>query len=156
MLISSLAVSNFFVQKSLDTGVELNPMKVIKMVYIAHGWHLALKNNPLIDEAVEAWRYGPIVLRVYQEFRHFRDQQITQMYEKFERGYLYIPTVRDQETVYFLEKVWEAYCGLSGLQLSTITHKPDTPWHQTWNKYNKNKNIPNNIIKKYYRSLVQN
>ncbi len=52
MPVLSLAVANFFVEKSISTGIELTPMKVIKMVYIAHGWHLAIKNSPLIAEAV--------------------------------------------------------------------------------------------------------
>ena len=33
----SLVVSNFFINKSIEEGVELTPMKLLKLVYITHG-----------------------------------------------------------------------------------------------------------------------
>lgn len=40
-------------------------MQVIKMAHIAHGYSLAIHNEPLVDEAVEAWKYGPVVPSLY-------------------------------------------------------------------------------------------
>jgi len=37
----------------------LTPMQVLKLAYIAHGWQLGLHGRPLINEPVEAWKYGP-------------------------------------------------------------------------------------------------
>ena len=52
----SLVVSNFFINKSIEEGVELTPMKLLKLVYITHGWFLGYNDRPLIQEPLEAWR----------------------------------------------------------------------------------------------------
>jgi len=44
-------------------------MKLQKLVYYAHGWHLALNNEPLIDEQVECWQYGPVISSLFHEFK---------------------------------------------------------------------------------------
>lgn len=58
-------IANFFVKKAQEEQIPLTLMKIIKLVYIAHGWHLAHKKSPLISEPVEAWPYGPVVPSVY-------------------------------------------------------------------------------------------
>jgi len=154
----TLAVANYFVGKSLDSGESLTPMKLIKLAYIAHGWHLAIKDEPLIDEAVEAWKFGPVVPSVYSRFRSYRDSQITKMAEMYSSGNVFVPMVQDTETMGFLDKVWSAYSKYDGWQLSAITHKDGTPWHKIWreeggaNKYAAC--IPNEIIQTHYKMLL--
>lgn len=156
MPVSSIAVANFFVEKSINTGIELTPMKVIKMVYIAHGWYLCIKDKPLIDEAIEAWKYGPVVPTVYEKFRSYRDQQITKMAQFSDCDSVQLPDIQDHEIIRFLENIWEVYSGFTGLQLSTITHQADTPWYKTWlsQKGNPHIIIPNDTIKDHYRKLA--
>jgi uncharacterized phage-associated protein len=158
MAISALSIANFFVEKSLATGTELTPMKAIKLVYIAHGWNLAINDAPLIDEAVQAWKYGPVVPSVYSAFKSFRNGQITQMTHVIENFQILSPQVADQTTKQFLERVWNVYCKLSGWQLSAITHENDTPWSITWNKNggaaHSGAIIPNELIAKHYKDLA--
>ena len=52
-------------------------MKLQKLVYIAHGWHLGLFDGLLISERVEAWRWGPVIESLYHEFKEFAKQPIT-------------------------------------------------------------------------------
>ena len=65
-----IIIANYFLSKY---GVDYNitPMKLVKLVYIAHGWHLGITNNALIDENPEAWKYGPVIPRVYHTFKKF-------------------------------------------------------------------------------------
>ena len=52
-------------------------MKLIKLVYIAHGWHLALENGKsLISEAVMAWKYGHVINSLYQKLKRYGSQDI--------------------------------------------------------------------------------
>jgi uncharacterized phage-associated protein len=44
-------------------------MKLIKTVFIAHGFYLASKDKPLVNEFVQAWKYGPVIDSVYHEFK---------------------------------------------------------------------------------------
>ena len=52
-------------------------MKMQKLVYLAHGWHLAIHDRPLISENFEAWPYGPVEEDLYHIFKPYRDAPIT-------------------------------------------------------------------------------
>ncbi len=42
----------------LTGGVD--KLKLLKLCYFAHGWHLAWNGRPLFSEPLEACRYGPV------------------------------------------------------------------------------------------------
>ena len=153
-----IAVANFFIGKSFDTGIEVTPMKVLKLVYIAHGWNLGLGRGPLINEAVQAWKYGPVVESVYREFKDYGDQKITAQGTSFEfTDFDYItPIVNDESTKALLNKVWDIYKNYNGLQLSTLTHQQGTPWDIVWNQEGGKRKtgsiISNALIEDHYRT----
>ena len=155
---SALAVANFFVDQSLNTGEELTPIKLIKLVYISHGWHLAAKDDELLSEAVEAWQYGPVVPSVYHKFKAYGNGQIKAFANEVHGQSFYVPKVNKEETVNFLQEIWDQYKQYDGLQLSTLTHLPDTPWHIVYNnpvnKAKKGVIIPNNLIKEHYKEKL--
>src|SRR5262245_29920187 len=68
---SALAVANYFLDLAKAKGLALDPMKLQKMIFFAHGWSLALYDEKLIDEPIQAWQYGPVVQSVYHEFKSF-------------------------------------------------------------------------------------
>jgi uncharacterized phage-associated protein len=151
---SPLAVANYFIQKSFDTGKELTPMKLVKLVYIAHGWHLALTDEPLINEAIQAWKYGPVINSVYHRFKKYGNTQITQTESEYISNQVVMPCVHDVLKT-FLNKIWEVYGHYNGVQLSSLTHQPNTPWYQVWHQSAGKKNqfviIPNDLIKLHYK-----
>lgn len=154
---TSLEIANYFIEKSLETGEELTPMKLNKMVYIAHGWYLALADQPLINEAAQAWKYGPVVPSVYRRFKSYGGSQITSLEPADDM--ITIPQVRDAELQQFLQRIWEVYGHLSGLQLSSLTHQEGTPWSNTRDQTGNSKDnggaiIPNDLIKKHYKEKV--
>lgn len=57
---TSIAVANAFLMLSKNNGVLLNQMQLQKLVYIAHGWNLAIYNSPLTEDEIIATDYGPI------------------------------------------------------------------------------------------------
>lgn len=157
---SPLAVANFFIQKSFDTGVEVATMKAIKLVYISHGWHLGLYESSLINEAVQAWKYGPVVESVYQEFKDYGNNNITKLYETTTDKGLTVTPIVENETIEFLNKIWEVYKNYDGLELSTLTHQKGTPWDIVWNENGGSKKksaiISNDIIQQHYKAKLSN
>jgi uncharacterized phage-associated protein len=163
---SPKAVANFFIKRSFDTGIELSPMKLLKLVYLAHGWHLGFFKEDLIDEPVEAWRYGPVVKSVYHQFKDYGDEKIDKFATQIEGlskemvSFKYVaPEVADNNKLKkLLNVIWESYKNHSGLQLSSITHQPGSPWDIVWNqqggKDKKSAIIGNDIIKEYYIGRV--
>ncbi|MCD8455896.1 DUF4065 domain-containing protein [Xylella taiwanensis] len=46
-------------------------MQVLKLVYIAHGWHLGFRQEPLLNKRVEAWRHGPVIRSLYEKVKKY-------------------------------------------------------------------------------------
>ena len=142
-----ILIANYFVKKSLDEDVQLTPMKLVKLVYIAHGWNLALQDRPLLSETVQAWKYGPVLPSIYHAFKQYGADQINEMAvpgnDEFEEI--------DAKTRELLDNVWGAYKNYTGSQLSTITHMVGTPWDAA-TKDGK-KNITDDAIKAHYKNL---
>jgi uncharacterized phage-associated protein len=150
-----ITIANFFIYKSIDEGMPITPMKVLKLVYIAHGWHLGLRKEPLLTEQTEAWKYGPVVESIYRAFKDFGKEDIDKV-RFFTRGDKkeLEELMSSNEDVQFLEKIWSTYKLYSGVQLSSLTHLPNTPWDITWNKNGgslmNGAIIPNSLIKEHY------
>src|SRR4051794_28085835 len=69
---SSFAVARYFIEQSQRDGIlDLTPMKVLKLVYIAHGWVLSSADAPLISESVQAWKFGPVIPSLYHYFKRY-------------------------------------------------------------------------------------
>ena len=155
-----LAVANYFIYKSIDEGVSITPMKVLKLVYIAHGWHLGIRKEPLITEQTEAWKYGPVVESVYVAFKKYgrNDIDAMQFFSKKDKSEFneLLANFNDRA---LLDKVWEVYRNYTGTELSALTHMPDTPWFTTWNKEGGSLKsgaiIPNAAIRSYYEKKAQ-
>ncbi|HIC8862892.1 TPA: Panacea domain-containing protein [Aeromonas hydrophila] len=139
------------VQIANNMQIPLTHMQLQKLVYIAHGFSLAAYNKPLISEPVSAWKYGPVIPRVYHEFKKFGGVVINS----------YAPHVQplaDPNDMNLLQSVVSAYGKLSGTQLSELTHRVDTPWYKTWltdlGYQQDNAIIPNHVIQSYYKDLL--
>jgi uncharacterized phage-associated protein len=118
-------VANEFLTLSVRDNIPLSPLKVQKLVYIAHGWSLVLRNEPLIKQSPEAWRYGPVIPELYQEFKRFGGSAITQ---KADIG---TQEEMDEESEGLIDAVWRKYKLFSASQLSTLTHEPGSAWQVT-------------------------
>lgn len=135
------AVANEFLERGGREQNLLTPMKLLKLVYIAHGWHLAVSGLPLFPEPVQAWKYGPVVPSLFHEFKVFGGQPITQLAHAsdqwtpgaepsgldFQVNRPFVPP-GDFNTIRMLEWVWKTYRHKTGPELSELTHKDGTPW----------------------------
>lgn len=153
------SIANVFLALAEAAGKRLTPLQLIKLVYIAHGWYLALTSKPLIRETPQAWQYGPVVPSLYQEFKEFGNSPITRRCEKFAFGTPseLPPDGEDGGLHRFLQKIWNVYGKYTGAQLSTLTHQVGTPWHDVWyNQGGKDRHgadIPNDLIRAHYQEL---
>jgi uncharacterized phage-associated protein len=152
--VSALAVANSFIKKGMDEGKVITPMQLIKLVYLANGWYLAWKDEPLITEAIEAWKYGPVVRSVYDHVGRRGTYDIKSLItfsKASEEPKAYVADEEDQKKI--IDLVWEKYGNYSGEQLSAITHISDSPWAKV--SSGKNTYIPNNLIGSYYKNLSE-
>lgn len=159
---SPSAVANYLIDKARKDGIDMTPMKLIKMIYIAYGWSIAAKNIKLFDEEIEAWKYGPVIPSIYHEFKHFGGQPIidcySQEYDPFQDEIARTPRVgrEDKDISEILDIVWDLYKDKSATALMRMTHQKDTPWDKVWNQEKKRMNgvISPESIQTYYETLI--
>lgn len=79
MKTNALSVANYFIDLAQKDNKPIHLLGLVKRVYIAHGFALALLGRELLDsrfDKVEAWRYGPVIPSVYHSFKQYRTKEI--------------------------------------------------------------------------------
>lgn len=146
-MVSAISVANEFIRLGMQDGNKFTPMQLLKLVYISHGWMLGFFNQPLINENIEAWKYGPVIPDLYQAVKNygraFVDREIPNS----------SPQQLTDEEKSVINFVYRKYGNLDGIRLSMITHQPGTPWsrvfsHEGWGDF-----IPNDVIRGHYSEL---
>ena len=140
----SRRIANYFirlVKSKLGKGPSIT--QVIKLVYMAHGWTLALRGQPLINEQAEAWSYGPVLPTVYYAFRRFGTDNL--------RSIDIYGDELDDDTRALLDRVYEMYGQLSAKDLSRLTHIDGGPWHQYYRGKDEYSPIPDDVIAAHYQ-----
>jgi len=146
MAVTSLAVANKFLELARESGYSLTNMQLQKLVFFAHGYHLALEGVPLYAEETKAWQFGPVIPDLYKHLQKYGKSEVTES----------IPTageVSDEEQVNVIDAVWDAYKGYDAWRLSDISHRKDSPWDKVWSNAPFGK-IDNDTVKQYYRKLL--
>lgn len=162
MAYDAKAVANYFLDKAESSGTTLTPMKLQKLVFFAHGWHLGLNDEPLISDPIEAWQFGPVVPSLYHEFKHERAGAITGRATELDlEDFKYqAPTVRDDDigAKKLMDSVWNTYGKLTAVQLSNLTHLPNSPWDLARKKYDgdmRSVPIDDDLIRTYFRQEAE-
>lgn len=159
---SPIAVANQFLDLAAHDSISLDPMKLQKLVYFAHGWHLAIVGEKLITEPVEAWKWGPVIPFLYYNLRKYGMQVITEFLEVETLFSSFIPKIKEcDENIKSLDVIrqtWDEYKNFSGIQLSNFTHIKESPWRNLYDKYGEHipyhaKIIDNNAIRKYFENM---
>lgn len=132
-------------------GLSMTNLKLQKLVYIAHGYKLGLCGSPLIDEAPQAWKYGPVIHSVYYQFKSYADRTINIDTSK-------IRCTLKEEDQTIIADVLDLYGADSAIDLVNLTHEADTPWDEVWNKQKGRRQlfaeIPDELIKNHFLKAV--
>jgi uncharacterized phage-associated protein len=64
-MIDCLDAARYFIVRAYNHGMEaeMTNMKVQKLLYYSQSLHLALYDEPLFEEEIQAWRYGLVCPR---------------------------------------------------------------------------------------------
>jgi uncharacterized phage-associated protein len=137
-------IANWFVTRAKRDGESLSIMTLLKLTYIAHGWHLEMRNAaPLFENQIEVWQYGPVIPDVYNSFR----QQGIHVSETI-HNVLDVELAKEDENL--LEQVYNIYGKLSAFQLSELTNMPGGPWDIATKAGGYYAPIPNELIHQHY------
>lgn len=138
----ALKIANWFISRAQRDDKILTVMMILKMCYIAHGWHLESREMPLFWNRIEAWQYGPVIRDVYFAFRL---QGLEVAEQALVEGEEIDPDVRE-----FLEEVYQIYGDLPAFWLSELTHVSGGPWDIATKERGYYALIPDALIKEHY------
>lgn len=171
MAFSAESIANELLRCARRASVSVSPMKLQKLVYYSHGWHLGIDGTPLILEQVQAWKYGPVIPALYHEFKMFGNAPISRDAVELRVAsdgevQTYTPDIESESNGIeedalaraLVDRIWDIYGGLSPIQLSRMTHQEGTPWYRVAAKFGFNPpsgiNIPNELIARYFKSKL--
>ena len=96
----------------------LSAMRLQKLVYYAQAWSLVWDDRALFSEPIQAWRDGPVVYDLWQQYKG------NVFVTKATRGNVENLDRDARETI---DGVLKVYGHLDAGQLSALTHRED-PW----------------------------
>ncbi|WP_417242282.1 Panacea domain-containing protein [Celeribacter sp.] len=137
-------IANWYVRRAAEDGRTLSIMQLLKLIYIAHGWHLEMFKRPLFSNRIEAWKFGPVVPEVYAAFR---SQGVN-----VKRSVPVANAALDDNQKKLLDEVYSIYGPMDAFRLSDITHVANGPWALASRK-GYFAEIPNEQIQAHYEKL---
>lgn len=154
------AVGNEFLKLAAkEPQFPVDQMKLQKLIFYAHAWHLAYDKGPLFENDFEAWPWGPVVRDAYVQTRAFGRGVVTSRLTELkiidgDGATVSSPDgVSNEELSKFIRSVWDTLKNFSGVQLSNSTHAPGEPWTIVNENLGTNEKpiIPNELIKSVFK-----
>ena len=137
-------IANWNIERFSKDNNSLTIMSQLKLAYISHGWFLALHDQQLFHNPIEAWKYGPVVPDIYFSFKY---------QGRIPRQKVATKTNMIDETIEdFLEQIYGIYGSMPAFKLSTLTHVKGGPWDITRKLGGFYTQIPDELIKQHYLS----
>ena len=158
----STQVANWFLLRAKPNGKRIKTQKLIKLVYIAHGWHLALTNGkPLVSEDLQAWKFGAVFPELYHRIKRFGSGEMEELIGSSNEGKWEILSIpeNDYNRQQLLEEVYKSYVDYKDESFYSICHADDTPWAKRWGEMQKVGMTQSQIdpldIEYFFKSLIQ-
>lgn len=147
------AVANMILAIADRKGIPLTIMQLLKLIFFAHGWTLALFDRPLSANKAQAWQYGPVFPHVYKSYPGAGSQRIDQPIIDKRTGRPFASHF-SQEDLDVMESVVDGYGHHHAFSLSAITHAEGSPWHHTFNNVGAYTDIDDALIKDYFKASM--
>lgn len=132
-MLNTQTVANTFLLLGFGENINITPMKLQKLTYFLYKEYIQKTGMPLFSEPFEKWKYGPVLPSLYYEFNSFQSSPITR-FAKDAKGQAEIINMQvDNDISDAVKKVWQTYKNYSAIELSQLTHRPDTAWDKATN-----------------------
>lgn len=162
----SRSIANEFLRRASRDDKNLTQMQLQKLVYIAHGWNLAINGHPLTDDSLQAWDYGPVYPELWESLRFYGKEPVSRPIMTSDLpvyGFCdddeEATEVTDKLSEYEIEvidRVYQVYGNFRAFKLSALTHEDNTPWHQVFVKENNKRGpIPDELIRDHFIELAR-
>lgn len=146
--VTAISAARYLLWRAQHGRGPLSNMEVLKLLYLAQGWFLALYDQPLFGDRIEAWPRGPVQPAVYGQYRHFVWMPIPPPESE--------PDIPEHVASH-LDSVYATFGHCGALTLSKLTHCQD-PWLRArqglkpWESSNNEISVTD--MHKYFKELL--
>lgn len=124
---------------------ELQLQKILYYIQLNYIRHLGYR---AFEDEIQAWEYGPVILRVYEEYRGYGATPICLLYENIED--VFTKTERA-----LTNRIIEKCINLNPWKLVRKSHNKSGPWKKVYRQGQKNI-IPVELIENYAKQTENN
>lgn len=123
---NALTVAKYIINKCIFTQSPITNMRLQYILYLAQERSLKDELSVLFSDDIKAWRFGPVVPKVYYHFCGFGSMPI-----KFPcESTMALLTIAQ---INIIDKVVDGYANVPIWELSERTNKNNGPWSITYN-----------------------
>lgn len=156
-----LNIARYIVNYSNEKKYNISNLSLQKLLYFVQAYYLAFTplHKPCFDDEIEAWDFGPVVPRVYREFRRFGGGHIPPI----EQYILFTPeNIWNSQVVDFnenvipkadrkiIQSVVDNFKNYSATDLVSLTHS-QRPWKEAF-AHGGNRIISKSAIRGYFEN----
>ena len=124
-------LANFILDEGGRSVSAFTPMAIQKLIFFSHGWSLAFRDRSLVENGFEAWKYGPVIPVLWDEFKAFGNKIVTaraRFTNPLTGEKSFIPYSIEGDDADFIRLILAYYAGFPAMVLSDLTHQAGTPW----------------------------
>lgn len=153
-------VARYIINKCNDYDISISNLKLQKLLYFAQGFSLALLNEPLFEEDIEPWDFGPVVPKVYKEYKMYGANDIPKIVSYCDLDFnsdTFLDNIDFDENIFsdvqkvIMDTVVDQFGRYTANKLVTITHN-QSPW---MNSYHKKSIISKSEISEYFKGMMR-
>jgi uncharacterized phage-associated protein len=157
----AIDISRYIINYCNDNDIYISNLKLQKLLYFIQAYFLINKENPraCFGERIEAWDFGPVVPKVYYEFRRFNLSNIISQHTYLEydedniwnvKRKKFDSSVISKEDKKLIEEVVDYFLEYSPPELCKIVLK-QKPWKDAYENINDNEITPQALIEYFGR-----
>lgn len=157
--LNNVKISSIDVAKHILVFEEkCTSLRLHKLLYLVYSKYLKKFNMSLFEDKFYAWKLGPVNKSVYNHFKkddntnEIISDDITSLLfsDNLDDSYMKVSLFsNDDNLASFIFNVVNEYKNIKTSDLVEILHSNDSAWCYVWNNNNENKEIEDEIIKRY-------
>ena len=148
----SIDVAAYVTKQCAQKNFFVNLTKIQKLVFFVYGSVLATSGERICDEHPKAWPHGPVFPRIYKYTKRHADGIVEALMSHNEN----LASVLNEQQKNIIDTTLNFFGRYNAGTLVNWTHDEKGPWFQSTNGgKNLQKEIPDNLISDYFKSLLE-
>ena len=149
-------IADYVISRLVTDETPINQLKLQKLLYYIQAWHLAHADKPIVEAKFQAWVHGPVNRAIFDRFRStkmlYSNMTLADIRPEFNSN-----TALTDDERGFINAVLDAYGGLTGDQLESLTHQEE-PWIEARGNLGPDqrceRDIAEGTMTRFYKSLA--